>query len=67
MVELPDFDALEAFVAGRDADVFIAYGANTPAKDEPCAVPHIAVSDMSRGQPPGHVQTREWPGPSLSS
>jgi para-aminobenzoate synthetase component 1 len=60
VVELPDFDSLEAFVEGRDAQVFIAYAASTPAKDEPCALPRIAVSGVSRGQPPGHVQIGEW-------
>jgi para-aminobenzoate synthetase component 1 len=44
VVELPDFEALEEHVAGRDADVFVAYGANTPAKDEPCPLPRIVAS-----------------------
>jgi para-aminobenzoate synthetase component I len=44
VVELTSFEELEAFVAGRDAEVFIAYGANTPAKDEPCALPRIAAA-----------------------
>ena len=44
MVELPDFEALEEHVSGRDADVFVAYGANTPAKDEPCPLPRIAAA-----------------------
>jgi para-aminobenzoate synthetase component 1 len=44
VVELPDFAALEAYVAGRDADVFISYAANTPPKDEPCALPRIAAA-----------------------
>ena len=43
VVELATFEELEASVAGRDADVFIAYAANTPAKDEPCPLPRIAV------------------------
>jgi para-aminobenzoate synthetase component 1 len=43
VVELADFEALEAYVSGRDADVFVAYGANTPAKDEPCPLPRIAA------------------------
>src|SRR5689334_3792346 len=47
VVELATFEELEAYVAGRDADVFIAYGANTPAKDEPCPLPRIAAG------PPG--------------
>jgi para-aminobenzoate synthetase component 1 len=44
VVELPDFASLEAHVAGRGADVFIAYAANTPAKDEPCPLPRIAAT-----------------------
>ncbi|HEY6961130.1 MAG TPA: anthranilate synthase component I family protein [Gaiellaceae bacterium] len=47
MVELPDLGALEAFVSGRDCDVFIAYGANTPAADEPCALPLVAAQEVS--------------------
>jgi para-aminobenzoate synthetase component 1 len=47
VVELASFEELEAHVAGRDADVFVAYGANTPVKDEPCALPRIAAA------PPG--------------
>jgi para-aminobenzoate synthetase component 1 len=43
VVELSTFEELEAHVAGRDADVFIAYAANTPTKDEPCPLPRIAV------------------------
>ncbi|HET7647056.1 MAG TPA: anthranilate synthase component I family protein [Gaiellaceae bacterium] len=43
MVELDDFEALEAYVAGRDADVFVAYRTNTPAMDEPCLLPRIAA------------------------
>jgi para-aminobenzoate synthetase component 1 len=43
VVELGDFEALEAYVAGRDAEVFIGYGANTPAKDEPCPLPRIVA------------------------
>ena len=50
MVELASFEELEAFVAGRDADVFIPYGANTPRKDEPCPLPRIvAVPPGARG------------------
>jgi para-aminobenzoate synthetase component 1 len=44
VVELATFEELEEHVAGRDADVFIAYGANTPAKDEPCALPRIVAA-----------------------
>jgi para-aminobenzoate synthetase component 1 len=44
VVELDGFEALEAYVAGRDADVFVAYGANTPARDEPCPLPRIAAA-----------------------
>ena len=47
MVELSTFEELEEHVAGRDADVFIAYAANTPAKDEPCPLPRIVAA------PPG--------------
>jgi para-aminobenzoate synthetase component 1 len=43
VVELSTFEELEAYVAGRDTDVFIAYGANTPEKDEPCPLPRIAA------------------------
>ncbi|HEY2778194.1 MAG TPA: anthranilate synthase component I family protein [Gaiellaceae bacterium] len=43
MVELSSFEELEEFVAGRAADVFISYGTNTPAKDEPCPLPRIAA------------------------
>src|SRR4051812_49212717 len=48
VVELSTFEELEVHVAGRDAEVFVAYGANTPPKDEPCPLPRIAV----RGLPP---------------
>jgi len=47
VVELASFEALEACVAGRDADVFIAYGASTPRKDEPCPLPRIAAAPVS--------------------
>jgi para-aminobenzoate synthetase component 1 len=50
--ELGSFEELEAYVAGRDCDVFVAYGAATPAKVEPCALPLIhaePVSDTSKG------------------
>jgi para-aminobenzoate synthetase component I len=43
VVELASFEELEAHVAGRDADVFISYAANTPEKDEPCPLPRIAA------------------------
>jgi para-aminobenzoate synthetase component 1 len=46
VLELETFEELEAAVAGRDATVFVAYAANTPAKDEPCPLPRIAV-DLS--------------------
>jgi para-aminobenzoate synthetase component 1 len=62
VVELPDFEALEAYVAGRDADVFVAYGANTPAKDEPCALPRVAVRETRarRDRRPGRFRVGEW-------
>jgi para-aminobenzoate synthetase component 1 len=44
VVELATFEELEAHVAGRDAEVFVAYGANTPGKDEPCALPRIVAA-----------------------
>ena len=44
VVELATFEELEAHVAGRDADVFISYGVNTPAKDEPCTLPRIVAA-----------------------
>ena len=44
MVELSTFEELESAVAGHDAEVFIAYGANTPPKDEPCALPRIVAA-----------------------
>jgi para-aminobenzoate synthetase component I len=43
VVELATFEELEAYVAGRDADVFVSYAANTPAKAEPCPLPRIAA------------------------
>jgi para-aminobenzoate synthetase component I len=49
--ELASFEELEAYVAGRDCDVFVAYGANTPPKPEPCPLPRIyaqGVSDTSK-------------------
>jgi para-aminobenzoate synthetase component 1 len=61
VVELPDFEALERYVAGRDCDVFVSYGANTPPKDEPCALPRIAAGRCqapSRGLTPFRVG--EW-------
>ena len=44
MVELETFEELEAHVAGRDAEVFVAYGANTSAKHEPCTLPRIVAA-----------------------
>ena len=44
VAELASFEELEAYVAGRDADVFIAYGANTPEKDGPCPLPRIVAA-----------------------
>ena len=62
MVELTDFEALEAYVAGRDADVFIAYGANTPVKDEPCPVPRIAAAPLGArvASAQGRFRIGEW-------
>jgi para-aminobenzoate synthetase component 1 len=51
VLELETFEELEAAVAGRDATVFVAYGANTPAKDEPCPLPRIAVDFAAGGEP----------------
>jgi para-aminobenzoate synthetase component I len=47
VVELSTFEELEEHVARRDAEVFVAYGANTPAKDEPCPLPRIAVRGLT--------------------
>jgi para-aminobenzoate synthetase component 1 len=44
VLELETFEELESAVAGRDATVFVGYGANTPARDEPCRLPRIAVA-----------------------
>ena len=44
VLELSTFEELESAVAGSDAEVFIAYGANTPPKDEPCALPRIVAA-----------------------
>jgi len=66
VVELSTFEELEAYVAGRDADVFIAYGANTPAKDEPCPLPRIAAGppgarvDSTRGVSRIGEWSRTW-------
>ena len=61
MVELPDFEALERYVAGRDADVFVSYSANTPRKDEPCRLPHIAVAAVEDARRvPGTFRVGEW-------
>jgi para-aminobenzoate synthetase component I len=43
VLELATFEELEAAVAGRTADVFVSYAANTPARPEPCPLPRIAV------------------------
>jgi para-aminobenzoate synthetase component 1 len=62
VVELSTFEELEAYAAGRDVDVFISYGVNTPAKDEPCALPRIAA--VRRGprvqSAPGGFRIGEW-------
>jgi para-aminobenzoate synthetase component 1 len=62
VVELTDFEALEAYVAGRDADVFVAYGSNTPAKDEPCPMPRIAAAPLGARveSTPGRFRVGEW-------
>jgi para-aminobenzoate synthetase component I len=61
VVELSTFEELDEHVAGRDAEVFVAYGANTPAKDEPCPLPRIAVRDLTpdRGLSPS-FRIGEW-------
>jgi para-aminobenzoate synthetase component 1 len=62
VVELASFEELEAFVAGRDAEVFIGYGVNTPPKDEPCPLPRIVAAapgtcgDSTRND----VRVGEW-------
>jgi para-aminobenzoate synthetase component I len=62
VVELDDFEALEAYVAGRDADVFVSYSANTPAKDEPCPLPRIAARryQQSAGYLAAEFRIGEW-------
>ena len=62
VVELSTFEELEAYVAGRDADVFIAYGANTPERDEPCPLPRIAAGPAGARveSPPGAFRIGEW-------
>jgi para-aminobenzoate synthetase component 1 len=61
VVELPDFASLEAHVAGRDADVFIAYAANTPQKDEPCPLPGIAATKCQAPERcPAPFRIGEW-------
>jgi para-aminobenzoate synthetase component I len=61
VVELEDFEALEEYVAGRDADVFVAYGANTPGKDEPCLLPRIAAAPVSgTSKVTGTFRVGEW-------
>jgi para-aminobenzoate synthetase component 1 len=61
VVELPDFEALEAYVEGRDADVFVAYGANTPRRDEPCRLPRIAAMPVPPvPAAPGTFRVGEW-------
>jgi para-aminobenzoate synthetase component 1 len=40
VVELETFEELEAFVAGRECEVFIAYPSTAP---QPCSLPRIAV------------------------
>jgi para-aminobenzoate synthetase component 1 len=62
VVELPDFEALEAYVAGRGADVFVAYGANTPAQREPCPLPRIAAAPprTAPAASPGAFRVGEW-------
>jgi para-aminobenzoate synthetase component 1 len=61
VVELSTFEELEAYVAGRDVEVFVAYGANTPAKSEPCPLPRIAVRVLTPegGLTPG-LRIGEW-------
>jgi para-aminobenzoate synthetase component 1 len=61
VLELETFEELEAAVAGRRATIYVGYAANTPAKDEPCALPRIAVSFESEPAPaPGHFRIGEW-------
>jgi para-aminobenzoate synthetase component 1 len=61
VVELSTFEELEEQVAGCDAEVFVAYGANTPAQDEPCPLPRIAVrSQVPDGYPVSGFRVGEW-------
>ena len=61
MLELDTFEELEAAVAGRDATVFVSYAANTPAKDEPCPLPRIAVDVApSNSLLPAPFRIGEW-------
>ena len=60
MLELETFEELEAAVAGRDATIFVAYGANTPAKGEPCPLPRIAVSFDGSPAPAGEFRIGDW-------
>ncbi len=63
MAELDTFEELEAHVATRrePVDVFIAYGANTPTKPEPCRLPRIGVQPVEgRRRAPGRCRIGEW-------
>jgi para-aminobenzoate synthetase component 1 len=60
VVELADFEELERYVGGRDADVFIAYAANTPAKDEPCLLPRIAAARPTAPATAKGFRVGEW-------
>jgi len=61
VLELDTFEELEAAVAGRDATVFVSYAANTPAKDEPCPLPRIAVDVApSNSLLPAPFRIGEW-------
>jgi para-aminobenzoate synthetase component 1 len=60
VVELADFEELERYVGGRDADVFIAYAATTPAKDEPCLLPRIAAAPPTAPATAKGFRVGEW-------
>ncbi|HEV2591423.1 MAG TPA: anthranilate synthase component I family protein [Gaiellaceae bacterium] len=63
MLELDLFEELQAAVAGREATVFVAYGATTPARHEPCPLPRIAVSFAEEAPAPataGRFRVGEW-------
>jgi para-aminobenzoate synthetase component 1 len=60
VLELATFEELEAAVAGRDATVFVSYATNTPAKDEPCRLPRIAISFDDDRPAPGAFRVGEW-------